>query len=171
MEDPKEGNHNVAVYVDYPNTQNTNYDNEILIKAIRDKYGKILKFNSYWAFGTLEDKGNPSSVQKSSYYLYKNNINFIPVSSVAGKSDKNPTDTKIVIDIMDDLYLNNHFDTYVIVTSDRDFIPIFKKLIEQGKKVIVVLPRDSYNLHQFCNKMDATVLKLNTLMRKYKKED
>jgi len=166
---------NVAVYIDKPNIRNAEYqyENETLLKGVEKEQGKIVKCNSYWAFGyPTNEIGRPKKVQKSAYYLYMNNINFIPIPSFPGdennKYNKNPTDLHIAVDIMEDVYQNQHIDTFVIVTSDKDFIPVIKKLIEKGKDVVVILPDDSHKLNSFSQEAGAEVRNLGVIMRKYR---
>jgi len=171
---------NVAIYIDRPNVKKTNdqYDNEVLLKGVEKEHEKIVKCNSYWAFGYPNNEigrsGRPKKIRKSSYYLYKNNINFIPIPTFEGEEPderKNPTDLHIAVDIMEDIYQNEHIDTFVIVTADKDFIPIVKKLIEKGKKVVVILPQNSGKFNTFSQEAGAEVRKLDVIMRKYRERE
>lgn len=53
----------------------------------------------------------------------------------SGASAKNSSDIRLVIDAVDLLY-QAHVDTFVIVSSDSDFVPLVSKLRAAGKSVI-----------------------------------
>ncbi|GAB4541888.1 MAG: NYN domain-containing protein [Pleurocapsa sp.] len=56
-------------------------------------------------------------------------------SLVTSTSGKNATDIRLVIDAMDFLY-NRQIDWFYIVSSDRDFTPLVRRLKQQAKYVI-----------------------------------
>lgn len=166
---------NVAVYIDHPNIVNQknksyDYNNEKLMKEIKDEVGKVLKCNSYWAMGkrdsstTREDR----TISQSVFFSARNHIELKPIPTIGRDNPKNPTDTKIAVDIMVDLYENPNIDVVVIVTSDKDFIPIFRKIIEKGKEALVIRTDDSWHLTQFCENMGVGVKDLGSIMRKHR---
>lgn len=53
-----------------------------------------------------------------------------------GESDKNLADTSIVADALCTLIDGHQFGTYVLVTGDRDFVPLVRALQEHGRRVI-----------------------------------
>lgn len=168
MANNPEDEDNVAVYIDRPNVRNTEcqYKNKALLEGIEKEYGKIVKCNSYLEFGSRHGKFSRTDMDEKSYEMYKYNINFISIPTINGK---NPTDLHIGIDMVEDVYQNEHIDTFVIVTSDKDFIPVVKKLIEKGKNVVVVLPHDSKYFNNFSTNAGANVHDLGVMIRKYTK--
>lgn len=160
---------NVAVYIDKKNIDghDIDYDNIALINHIKNEIGNILKCNSYWATGSNYEN-HVLDQQKFSMSLFKmaeQGITLVPVPTIGKENPKNITDTAMAVDIISDLYENNSINTFVIVTSDKDFIPVFKKIIEKGKSAILIVVRESVNLEQFCENMGVKILNLGTIMR------
>lgn len=60
----------------------------------------------------------------------------------SNKSGKNSSDIRLAIEAIDLLY-NNPVDTFVIVSSDSDFVPLVGKLRSSGKSVIVAGRREA----------------------------
>jgi uncharacterized protein (TIGR00288 family) len=64
---------------------------------------------------------------------------FITQSTVALNSfGKNLADMQLVVDAMESLVEGRSFDTYVLMTGDRDFTPLVQSLHKHGKQVIGV---------------------------------
>ena len=55
-----------------------------------------------------------------------------------GKRGKNSSDIRLVVDAMEAALTRPHLDTFVIISSDSDFIPLISKLREFGKRVLVM---------------------------------
>ena len=64
----------------------------------------------------------------------------------SNKSGKNSSDIRLAIEAIDLLY-NNPIDTFVIVSSDSDFVPLVGKLRSSGKSVIVAGRREGDFAH------------------------
>lgn len=66
---------------------------------------------------------------------------------------KNLADMQIVVDAMETLLANNPYDTYVLITGDRDFTPVVQCLRQHGKKVIGIGIKHtaSYSLANLCD--------------------
>ena len=60
----------------------------------------------------------------------------------SNKSGKNSSDIRLAIEAVDLLY-NSPIDTFVIVSSDSDFVPLVGKLRSSGKSVIVAGRREA----------------------------
>ena len=60
----------------------------------------------------------------------------------SNKSGKNSSDIRLAIEAID-LLFNNPIDTFVIVSSDSDFVPLVGKLRSSGKSVIVAGRREA----------------------------
>lgn len=60
----------------------------------------------------------------------------------SNKSGKNSSDIRLAIEAIDLLY-NSPIDTFVIVSSDSDFVPLVGKLRSSGKSVIVAGRREA----------------------------
>ncbi len=70
----------------------------------------------------------------------------------SNKSGKNSSDIRLVIEAIDLLY-SSPIDTFVIVSSDSDFVPLVSKLRSSGKSVIVAgrLEATSPTLRKSCD--------------------
>lgn len=55
-----------------------------------------------------------------------------------GRPIKNSVDIHLCIDAMRTLYTQTHIDKFVLVTGDRDFIPLVNAIRQHGKEVIII---------------------------------
>jgi uncharacterized protein (TIGR00288 family) len=55
-----------------------------------------------------------------------------------GRPIKNSVDIHLCIDVMRTLYTQKHIDKFVLVTGDRDFIPLVNAIRQNGKEVVVI---------------------------------
>ena len=46
----------------------------------------------------------------------------------------------IIIDIIDTILKNENITTIALMTDDKDFVPVIRKVMEYGKKVILIYP-------------------------------
>lgn len=60
---------------------------------------------------------------------------------------KNSADIHLVIDAMRTLYSYPNIQTYILVTGDRDFIPLVNTIRQHGKRVIVIGVAESTSSH------------------------
>jgi uncharacterized protein (TIGR00288 family) len=70
-----------------------------------------------------------------------------------GMADKNLADMQITVDAMETLVDGHQLSTYVLVTGDRDFMPLVHCLRKRGKQVIGIglKPSSSRNLVTLCD--------------------
>jgi uncharacterized protein (TIGR00288 family) len=93
-----------------------------------------------------EVTGNGRIVLRQSYGDWRQNQKLLEQLTIAGFTtqstvrinnfSKNLADMQIVVDTMDTLVDRHQFDTYVLVTGDRDFTPLVQSLRKRGKRVI-----------------------------------
>ncbi|NJK80026.1 MAG: NYN domain-containing protein [Chloroflexaceae bacterium] len=55
-----------------------------------------------------------------------------------GRAIKNSVDMNLCIDAMKTLFTNTNVERFVLVTGDRDFIPLVNSIRQQGKEVIII---------------------------------
>lgn len=55
-----------------------------------------------------------------------------------GRAIKNSVDMNLCIDAMKTLFTNTNIAKFVLVTGDRDFIPLVNSIRQQGKEVIII---------------------------------
>lgn len=131
----------VAVVIDYENlfysSQNLYScypDLELLIKLC-EKRGRIASCQAYADWTKFQDK-IPE--------LFKAGIQ--PVFSPVSKSGKSSADTIICVHTMRLFYSNPNLESLLLVSGDRDFIPLAVELRSMGKKVIIVGMTGSYSV-------------------------
>ena len=128
-------NHDVAIFLDLDNIAigakqaNLTFDINIILEEIkRITNGRIVLRRSY---------GDSRQGQK----LLKEiaSAGFTTHSTVRlNNFSKNLADMQIVVDTMDTLVDGNQYNTYVLITGDRDFTPLVQSLRKRGKQVIGV---------------------------------
>jgi uncharacterized protein (TIGR00288 family) len=55
-----------------------------------------------------------------------------------GRAIKNSVDMNLCVDAMKALFVNENLSKFVLITGDRDFIPLVNSIRQQGKEVIVI---------------------------------
>ncbi len=55
-----------------------------------------------------------------------------------GRAIKNSVDMNLCIDAMKTLFVHSNINRYVLVTGDRDFIPLVNSIRQQGNEVIII---------------------------------
>ncbi len=76
------------------------------------------------------------------------------MQTTVNQMSKNLADMQMVVDAMETLIEGHDFDTYVLVTGDRDFMPLVQALRRRGKVVIGIGVKhtSSRNLSNLCDK-------------------
>ncbi|MFQ6015807.1 MAG: NYN domain-containing protein [Anaerolineae bacterium] len=133
----------VAVFVDFENVYislRNNYNVNPNFEHIMDKceeYGRVIIARAYADWYRYPRVTNA---------LYANSIEpmYVPTyyydrdESRSSRAIKNSVDIHLVIDMMRTLYSYPNIKTYVLVTGDRDFIPLINTVRQHGKKAVVV---------------------------------
>ena len=143
-------NNDVAIYLDLDNLvigakqSNLTFDiNLILQEIVRLTNGRIVLRRSYgdWRQGQklLKEITAAGFTTQSTVRL--------------NKFSKNLADMQIVVDSMDTLIDGNMYNTYVLISGDRDFTPLVQSLQKRGKQVIGVGVRHtaSQSLVELCD--------------------
>ncbi len=124
-------NNDVAVFVDLDNVAigaseaNIKFDVQLLLTHIqKETDGRIVLRKAYadWR----QHRHLPKALAAAGFELHTT-VNFM---------DKNLADMQMVVDAMETLVDGQHFSTYVLVTGDRDFMPLVQTLRKRGKQVI-----------------------------------
>lgn len=105
---------------------------------------------------------NGRLVFRRSYGDWRQHHNMPKVLAAAGfelqttvnQMSKNLADMQMVVDAMETLIEGHDFDTYVLVTGDRDFMPLVQALRKRGKVVIGIGVKhtSSKSLMNLCDK-------------------
>jgi len=140
---PTPPDRDVAVFIDFENIYisvlneyEANPDFESILDKCRD-FGRVTIAQAYadWA---------PYSHFISALYangiepMYVPTFRYGPDGARQGQAVKNSVDMFMVINVMKTLYSRNNIQTYVLVTGDRDFIPLVKAIREYGKRAVVI---------------------------------
>jgi len=141
----------VAVFIDFENiyiSAREKYGTNPNFEYIMDqcaKYGRVVVARAYADWYQFSRVTNA---------LYANGIEprYVPTyyygdDSSDRKAIKNSVDIHLVIDGMGSLYGYPNIHTYVLVTGDRDFIPLVNAIRQHGKRVIVIGVAESTSSH------------------------
>lgn len=129
---------NACIFIDFDNLYYSmrNYAIDVTDKSydvchfLNTIYGKD-KIRGFRAYADFEQ------VQVSLRKLQENRVQIRNVygNNKDDKYRKNASDIELSIDAIEMTYRDKNIDTYVIVTSDSDMIPIMSRLKYKGKKV------------------------------------
>ncbi len=114
---------NIALFIDADNAPAAKID--VILTEIA-KYGKV---NIRKAYGNWKSQ----CLKPWEDVLLENAIQ--PIQQFDLTKGKNATDIAMVIDVMDVLYSKN-IDTFCIVSSDCDFMPLVTRILADGKLVL-----------------------------------
>lgn len=150
MEKPK--GPDVAVFIDFENIYistrekyGTNPNFEYIMERCSD-YGRVVISRAYadwYQFSRITNALYANGIEPryvpTYYYGHDNETN--------GEAIKNSADIHLVIDAMHTLYGNPNIQTYILITGDRDFIPLVNSIRQQGKRVTVIGVAESTSSH------------------------
>lgn len=117
----------VAVLIDFENVGLGSV--RWLFDQVSD-FGRIIVRRAYADWSTTSSKGNQRGVRDQLLEL-----GIEPIHLFHSASGKNSSDIRLTIDAVDLMY-QTPVDTFVIVSSDTDFVPLVSKLRAAGKTVI-----------------------------------
>lgn len=132
METPRE---NLALFIDFENfgsSQTLNLDQ--LTSALHSR-GRLLIKRAYADWGRF-------SAYKHDFLNHAIDLTELPAH---GKKGKNSADIKLVVDALEVALTMGHVDTFVVASGDSDYTPLFSKLREYGRTVIVAGIRGKIN--------------------------
>ncbi len=127
----KEKNH-IAIYWDYENVQVSNLGDQTNIPSVESildfakEYG-LVKYQNIYSNWSTENKALKMSLYSLGFELI-----IVPMSK------SNSCDLKIAADIANDIYSDNMITDVILITGDKDFIPIITWLKKIGKNVVLI---------------------------------
>jgi uncharacterized protein (TIGR00288 family) len=128
-------NEKIAVFIDFENISLSaanhfgEFDLGLLLKAIQRR-GRITLRRAY---------GDWSRLIKYRDALRENAVDLVQLYSYnVQQGGKNRADIRLVIDVMESLFMLDYIDTIVIVSGDSDFSSLMSKAREYGKYTIGV---------------------------------
>ena len=125
-------NWHVAIYWDYENVQISDFEDKANIpsaEGILDfaKENGLVRYQNIYAKWTNENKALKQSLYSLGYEL-------VTVPMVKSNS----CDLKIAADIANDVYFDKNLKSIILITGDKDFIPIINWLKKIGIHVILI---------------------------------
>ncbi len=142
----------VAVFIDFEN----------IYISVRNRYEANPNFESIMEQSQLHGRVTIAKAYADWYRyprvtnaLYANAIEpmYVPTYHYdrdrgrTGSAIKNSVDMHLCIDMMKTLYAYDNITTYVLVTGDRDFIPLVNAIRQQGKRTLVIGVADATASH------------------------
>ncbi|WP_170292129.1 NYN domain-containing protein [Heliobacterium mobile] len=136
---------NVAIYVDCDNLYRRL--EEYGLDPISDlnffqKISEMFKENyniiKYTAFANFDNTKMGLTVHN---VIYNYGV-YVKHCSIDGKGS---TDMEIVIEAITDLFRNPNIDYFVIISNDRDYIPLFRVIKAENKRSYVISTKNGFN--------------------------
>ncbi len=126
---------NIALFIDFENFgSHRTLDIGGLTAELRSR-GRLLIKRAYADWGRF-------STQKRKMLEHAVDLTELPEHSNKGK---NSADIRLVVDALEVALTMPHVDTFVVASSDSDYTPLFSKLRERGRTVIVAGTRADMN--------------------------
>ena len=114
-------NYRIALLIDAENISNKYADG--ILNSLT-KYGRVIVKKAYVS---VDERG---SVTPNAWINTCKNKGMHLVTQTRNASGKNCVDSKLIIDAMDILHLNNDVDCFCLVSSDSDFTTLASRLPE-----------------------------------------
>jgi len=167
---------NVALFIDHENiflawkkhpsnTDKSRYNYDSLLDTARKK-GQLAVAYIYL--------GSDRKSSANLYELFKRGITavYTPLYG-GGENGKSLGDPMMICDIMQTLYERPLIKTFVIVTGDKDFIPVIRKINEHGKRVIIIGTEHATAqvLIDECTRLGSKFEAYETLHREFERDE
>lgn len=129
---------NVCILIDYDNLFHTM--KRYAIDVTEDQYDVCKFLNKIYGMNKIRSFRAYADFEQVGVSLRKLQEQRVQIRNVYGnnrddKYRKNASDIELSIDAIEQTYKDSSIDTYIIVTSDSDMIPIMSRLKYKGKKV------------------------------------
>jgi hypothetical protein len=138
---------NLALLIDFENVGADPRVDIAELVAAADARGRTLIKRAYADWARFEDRKKR---------LAEHGVDLIELPA-HGKPRKNAADIRLVVDAMEIALSLSHIGGFVIASGDSDFIPMFAKLRELGKRVVVASVQDAMSalLEVHCDELLA----------------
>ncbi len=114
-----------------------------LFAALREHLARsgdrIVRGRAYADFGALDDHAR--HVQRLLY------LNGIEPAFVPATTHRNTTDLQLAVDVMQAVQAHPETGVFVLVSGDRDYVPVVQALVGAGRRVVVVGFREHLSPH------------------------
>ena len=159
----------VAVFIDNENLRRALATESILFSDcavcdyLAEEFGPIVLGKTYWAFGREGDQRSFPGAKVPQ--LFKRGVEIVLVPSFYdGSSEKNLADGKITIDVLQYLEYYPTIELWVIVSNDKDFLPLLQELRRRGKKVLLIYSQDTRILLESCERLGIENIQYQNIM-------
>lgn len=149
--------YNVAIYIDYENVYKTllyQYKNllrlgffEKLSKWCKNRNLRIVKIIAYCNFDNRDLMESRHQTKLQEY-----GVSTIHTSN----RGKNYADLQITIDALNDMYINNNIDEFIIMSNDKDMSPLLNTIKLNKRKVTLLTVGDNFDF-ALCNVPDEHI--------------
>lgn len=137
---------NAAIYVDYENVLKRLKEYKIhpvndidMFRTIgtnlKNKNIDIVKYIAFANFDDFDFKKNDQSLIQS----------FGVDTRHTARDAKTSSDIDLIVEVLQDLFRKSNIDLFVIISSDRDFIPLLKAIKLENKKTLVISTKNGFN--------------------------
>lgn len=101
-----------------------------LVFEVAQRYGVVTHAAAYadWRM---------KAVNQWQIELYSRGVELV---HVLGRGGKNAVDIRMAVDLVESVFIDELITTYLVVSGDRDFLPVIKLLKRKGKRVIALSP-------------------------------
>lgn len=147
---------NIALFIDHENIRIT-LKNEYSERVDLEKILNIIRYKLD-EFRIVVGKSYLETDRRSTSYNYEFYIRGIePVYSPTFQYNgirKSLSDPMMISDMLEVLYTKQFVDSFILVTNDKDFIPIIRKIIGNGKNVLVIGTGNAEALIKECTRLN-----------------
>ncbi len=136
-------NGDVAVFIDFENiyiSVRNRYDANPNFESIMDlcqRYGRVTiarAFADWYRYPRVTNALYANAIEP----MYVPTYHYDRDAGRTGRAIKNSVDMHLCIDMMKTLYAFENIETFVLVTGDRDFIPLINAVRQLGKRTVVI---------------------------------
>lgn len=133
----------VAVFIDFENiyiSVRSRYDanpNFEIIMDLCQRYGRVIIARAYadwYRYPRVTNALYANAIEP----MYVPTYHYDREEGRTGRAIKNSVDMHLCIDMMKTLYAFPNIDTFVLITGDRDFIPLINAVRQLGKRTVVI---------------------------------
>ncbi len=150
IKNDKDDKYNGVIFVDYENLKN---------RLEEYKVDPIYKVNIFEGLLEILNKQNINIVDAKAYAnFYKiqeqtDIQNYCFETKHTNIDTKNSSDIEMSVDILNTLYNRDNIDVFIIVASDRDYVPVLKTIKQRNKISYLISTKNGFNkiVKRFCD--------------------
>lgn len=138
--------HNVAIFIDYENIYKVLLpENKNLLRmGFFEKLREWCKTNSQRIVKIVSYCNYDNSDLYDSYHQSK--LQEYGVETVhTSNHGKNYADMQLAIDVLNQMYLNENIDEFIIISNDKDMSPLINTIKANKRKAVLITANDNYD--------------------------